>query len=45
MTKKTLKDCARCPVLSFCDAHITGGEWEHRKGIDPCEVIATVVTG
>lgn len=38
MTVKTLNDCAACPVVSKCDAHVSGGEWEHREGVDPCEV-------
>ena len=38
MTRKILSDCARCPVLRFCSAHVTGGEWDHRKGVEPCEV-------
>lgn len=38
MPRVTLPDCARCPMLKKCDAHITGGTWPHRKGIDPCIV-------
>jgi len=38
MTKRTLEDCAKCPMHTKCDAHITGGTWPHRKGIDPCTV-------
>jgi len=38
MTTKTLSDCARCPVLRICTAHITDGTWDHRKGADPCRV-------
>lgn len=38
MSVKTLSDCAKCPVVSYCDAHITGGTWPHAKGIDPCKV-------
>ena len=34
----TLADCARCPLVSICDAHITGGEWKHRKGVNPCTI-------
>ena len=36
---KTLADCARCPLVSLCDAHITNGEWKHRSGVNPCKVI------
>lgn len=35
----TLKDCAKCEVLKFCDAHISYGEWKHHKGIEPCKII------
>ena len=38
MTVKTLADCAGCGVVSLCDAHVSNGEWKHRKGVDPCEV-------
>jgi hypothetical protein len=38
MSLKTLNDCARCPALKFCDAHVTGGIHKHREGMDPCEV-------
>ena len=38
MTKKTIKDCAGCPVHMICTAHITGGTWPYDKGMDPCEV-------
>jgi len=34
----TLADCAKCPIVSICDAHITGGEWKHRAGVNPCKV-------
>lgn len=36
--KKTLKDCASCPCVTICDAHVTGGSWPHRGGSAPCEV-------
>ena len=35
---KTLKDCAGCLCVSICNAHITGGTWKHRGGINPCRV-------
>jgi hypothetical protein len=38
MAIKTFDDCARCPVLPICSAHIATGQWEHDKGIDPCVV-------
>jgi hypothetical protein len=38
MSLKTLSDCAQCPALKICDAHITGGVHKHREGMDPCEV-------
>jgi hypothetical protein len=38
MTRKTLKDCAKCDMISRCDAHVTNGEWKHSAGIDPCEL-------
>jgi hypothetical protein len=38
MTRKTLKDCAVCPTVGCCDAHITGGTHKHREGVDPCQV-------
>lgn len=34
----TLADCARCSLVMMCDAHITGGEWKHKGGINPCTV-------
>jgi hypothetical protein len=34
-----MKTCAGCEVLRMCDAHVTGGEWKHRQGIDPCQVV------
>jgi len=39
--KVTEKDCAKCPVLRFCSAHITGGSWNPRTGVDPCEIEIT----
>jgi hypothetical protein len=33
MTTKTLFDCAQCPHLVNCDAHITGGI--HKHGEEP----------
>jgi hypothetical protein len=33
---KTLADCAACPVLRLCDAHVTNGEWHHARGVRPC---------
>ena len=41
-TIKTLKDCAECLTLRICDAHITGGTWPHRKGINPCRLESTM---
>lgn len=38
MTTKTLADCAWCPCLKICDAHITGGIHKHEEGMDPCQV-------
>lgn len=34
---KTVKECAACPVVAMCDAHITGGSWHHRQGAHPCK--------
>lgn len=31
MTVKTLNDCAACKMVSKCDAHVSNGEWKHRK--------------
>lgn len=39
MPPVTFADCAQCPVLRHCSAHIATGEWEHDKGIDPCVVV------
>ena len=39
MAIKTLSDCAECPVIQFCSAHVIDGEWEHDEGIDPCIVV------
>lgn len=38
MTIKTLSDCAQCPALKICDAHLTGGIHKHQEGADPCQV-------
>jgi hypothetical protein len=35
----TLADCARCPLVSMCDAHITDGEWKHCAGVNPCVIV------
>jgi len=32
----TFADCAQCPVLRCCDAHVTGGSWQHAGGKEPC---------
>lgn len=40
MPRVTFTDCAQCPVLRHCSAHITGGEWEHDEGVDPCVVVS-----
>jgi hypothetical protein len=42
MTARTFQDCARCPHLSRCDAHITGGTHRHREGRDPCSLAPPV---
>jgi hypothetical protein len=34
MSIKTLKDCAQCPVVTICSAHIHDGGWEHDTGVD-----------
>jgi hypothetical protein len=39
MSRKTPEDCAQCPTLTRCTAHISGGSWPHNKGVDPCVVI------
>ena len=39
MTLKTLQDCAKCPNVSRCTAHITGGSWHYDKGADPCQLV------
>lgn len=39
MTTKTLADCAACPMVSHCSAHVSDGEWEHDEGVDPCVVV------
>ena len=38
MPNVTLEDCARCPVLRICSAHISNGAWQYDRGIDPCRV-------
>ena len=38
MTCKTIFDCAKCHKMSYCNAHITNGTWDHRNTDDPCEV-------
>jgi len=41
MSKKTLEDCARCPVMKGCDAHGHAHGpvyWWHQLGIDPCDL-------
>ena len=38
MPNVTLEDCARCPVLRICSAHISNGAWQYDSGIDPCRV-------
>lgn len=38
--RKTLADCAKCGVVSICDAHVTGGSWHHDEGVKPCKVDA-----
>src|SRR5512138_3675853 len=35
---KTIKNCAGCPKLTKCDAHISGGQYKHREGPEPCTV-------
>jgi len=32
----TYSDCAACEMVGRCDAHVTGGTWHHREGVDPC---------
>jgi hypothetical protein len=39
MTEKTFHDCAGCDVLTSCDAHISGGSWNHKQGVDPCVIV------
>lgn len=39
MTLKTLADCAQCPNVTRCTAHVTGGSWHYDKGADPCQVV------
>jgi hypothetical protein len=39
MTTKTLSDCAQCPRLVNCDAHITGGVHKHQEEPDHCAPI------
>jgi hypothetical protein len=39
MTAKTLSDCAQCPHLVNCDAHITGGIHRHQEEPDRCAPI------
>jgi hypothetical protein len=34
---KTLTDCARRPVLRWCDLH-GGNGWMHKAGVVPCVV-------
>jgi hypothetical protein len=36
--KKTLKDCAECEYVSYCDAHMSDGTYHHKEGKDPCQV-------
>ena len=36
---RTIRDCAICPDLKDCDAHITGGLKKHREGPNPCRVV------
>ena len=36
---KTLSDCSRCPVLRYCDLHVSNGGWKHDKGVEPCKVV------
>jgi hypothetical protein len=38
MTFKTILDCTVCPHLAECDAHISGGTYNHEIGSDPCEL-------
>ena len=38
MPEKTLSDCAACPVIRYCDAHVIGGEWQHSGGVNPCRI-------
>ena len=38
MPTVTLQDCAKCPMVSKCTAHITGGSWDYSKGVDPCRI-------
>jgi len=38
MVKKTLRDCAGYAMIARCNAHVSGGTWDHTKGVDPCEV-------
>jgi hypothetical protein len=39
MTTKTLSDCAQCPHLVNCDAHITGGIHKHQEEPTRCSPI------
>jgi hypothetical protein len=39
MTTKTLSDCAQCPHLVNCDAHITGGNHKHQEEPARCSPI------
>jgi hypothetical protein len=39
MSLKTLADCAECPVMPLCSAHVPEGSWEHDEGIDPCVIV------
>ena len=36
---QTLRDCAACPTVHICDAHVTGGTWKHKQGVKPCRVV------
>jgi len=36
---KTLRDCAGCGKVGYCDAHISGGTHNHRAGPNPCKVV------
>ena len=38
---KTERDCAHCPMVSKCDAHVTNGDWHHAEGEHPCRPVIT----